>query len=375
MNAVESAGQTPTQQMMYSIIQRIATGPDLSKDISEEEARIGMQGVLSGEIDPVRAGIFLIALRMKRETAEENRGVLQAILDARAAVTADVDDVVDIADPYDGYNRTIPASPFLAPLLAECGIPAFSHGLNAVGPKYGVTHRHVLKAAGVDIDLSSEQAAARLADPEIGWAYVDQANYAPGLHDLIELRQRMVKRSVITTVEVLAKPISGRQRTHFVTGYVHKPYPPVYADLARHAGFDSALIIRGVEGGIVPSLRQAGKYFAYTDGGEEIGYDIDPEMLEITQDNRAVPIPDDVPQTAKGEGAVSLTDVQAGARKAAEWGMAALSGEKGPTYDSLLYSAALVLTHLGRADSISAAGDVLRQVLDSGRAARRVRPA
>lgn len=375
MNAVESAGQTPTQQMMYSIIQRIATGPDLSKDISEEEARIGMQGVLSGEIDPVRAGIFLIALRMKRETAEENRGVLQAILDARAAVTADVDDVVDIADPYDGYNRTIPASPFLAPLLAECGIPAFSHGLNAVGPKYGVTHRHVLKAAGVDIDLSSEQAAARLADPEIGWAYVDQANYAPGLHDLIELRQRMVKRSVITTVEVLAKPISGRQRTHFVTGYVHKPYPPVYADLARHAGFDSALIIRGVEGGIVPSLRQAGKYFAYTDSGEEIGYDIDPEMLEITQDNRAVPIPDDVPQTAKGEGAVSLTDVQTGARKAAEWGMAALSGEKGPTYDSLLYSAALVLTHLGRADSISAAGDVLRQVLDSGRAARRVRPA
>jgi anthranilate phosphoribosyltransferase len=375
MNAVDSAGTTPTQQMMYSIIQRIATGPDLSKDISEEEARIGMQGVLSGEIDPVRAGIFLIALRMKRETAEENRGVLQAILDARSAVVADVDDVVDIADPYDGYNRTIPASPFLAPLLAECGIPAFSHGLNAVGPKYGVTHRHVLEAAGVEVDLSSEEAAARLADPKIGWAYVDQAQYAPGLHDLIELRQRMVKRSVITTVEVLAKPISGRQRTHFVTGYVHKPYPPVYADLARHAGFDSAVIIRGVEGGIIPSLRQAGKYFAYTDGGEEIGYDIEPAMLDIKQDNRAVPIPEDVPQTAKGEGAVSLTDISLGAKKAAEWGLAALGGERGPTYDSLLYSASLVLTHLGRADDISAAGEVLRKVLDSGRAARRVTPA
>ncbi len=373
MNALESAGQTETEQTMFSIIQRIATGPELSKDISQEEARIGMRGILKGEIDPVRAGIFLIALRMKRETAEENRGVLQAILDLRDLATADVDEVVDIADPYDGYNRTVPASPFLAPLLAECGIPAFSHGLNAVGPKYGVTHRHVLAAAGIDVDLDSAQAAARLADPGLGWAYVDQARYVPGLHDLIGLRQRMVKRSVITTVEVLARPIIGRKKTHFVTGYVHKPYPPVYADLARHAGFDSALIVRGVEGGIVPSLRQAGKYFAYTDGGEETGYDIDPGMLGIEQPTRAVPIPEDVPQTEKGEGAVTLTDIDAGARKAAEYGMAALSGEKGATYDSLVYAGALVLTHLGRADNIGSAGEILRDALNSGRAADRVR--
>lgn len=374
MDAVESAGKTETQRMMYSIIQRIATGPDLSKDISEEEARLGMLGVLSGEIDPVRAGIFLIALRMKRETPEENRGVLQAILDSRDTVVADVDDLVDIADPYDGYNRTIPASPFLAPLLAECGIPAFSHGLDSVGPKYGVTHRHVLAAAGVDVDLDTRAAAARLSDPALGWAYVDQAQYAPGLHDLIELRQRMVKRSVVTTVEVLARPIRARQRTHFVTGYVHKPYPPVYADLARHAGFDSALIIRGVEGGIIPSLRQAGRYFAYIDGGQEEGHDIDPGMLDIVQDYRAVPIPDDVPQSAKGEGAVTLTDVTAAAEKAAEYGLAALSGEKGATYDSLVYAGSIVLKHLGRAEDITAAGKVLREVLDSGRAVRRVRP-
>ena len=373
MDAAQSAGHTELQQTMFSIIQRIATGPDLSKNISTEEARLGMQGVLSGDIDPVRAGIFLIALRMKRETAEENRGVLQAILDARESVTAPVDEVVDIADPYDGYNRTIPASPFLAPLLAECGVAAFSHGLDAVGPKYGVTHRHVLAAAGIDVDLNPTQAASRLADTTLGWAYVDQARFAPGLHDLIELRQRMIKRSVITTVEVLAKPISGRLKTHFVTGYVHKPYPPVYADLARHAGFDSAMLIRGVEGGVIPSLRQAGKYFAYTDGGQEIGVDIDPSMLSIEQESRAVPIPNDVPQSARGEGSVTLTDVQAAARKAADFGMAALAGEKGPTYDSLVYSGALVLTHLGKARTIADAGELLRSTLDSGRAASRVR--
>jgi anthranilate phosphoribosyltransferase len=373
MNAAEAAGKTELQQLMYSIIQRVATGPDLSKDISQEEARMGMRGVLQGEIDPVRSGIFLIALRMKRETDEENRGILQAILDTRIGITAEVDEVLDIADPYDGYNRTIPASPFLAPLLAECGVPTVTHGLEAVGPKYGMTHRQCLLAAGVPVDLDPEAAAARLADPAIGWSYVDQARYAPKLHDLVELRQRMVKRSVITTVEVLGRPISGRKRTHFMTGYVHKPYPPIYADLARCAGFDSAIIMRGVEGGVIPSLRQPGKYFAYHEGGAEVPYDIDPAMVAVEQEQRAVPIPGDVPQSSRGEGAITVTDVLAGARKAAELGLAALRGEKGPTYDSLVYSGAVVLKHLGRAPDLAQAAGQLRAVLDSGRAAERVR--
>jgi len=56
--------------------------------------------------------------------------------------------------------------PFISPVLAECVLPAISHGLDTVGPKYGVTHRHVLQAAGIDVDLSVEQAAERLTDPQ-----------------------------------------------------------------------------------------------------------------------------------------------------------------------------------------------------------------
>ncbi len=372
MNAPSPTEQEQLDRMMASIIQRIATGPDLSKDIEQEEARQGMLGLLRNAVDPVRAAIFLIALRMKRETREENRGVLQAILDVTDHATAEVDEVLDIADPYDGYNRTLPASPFLAPLMAELGVPAISHGLDRVGPKYGITHRHVLAAAGVDVDLDSHAAARRLSDPALGWAYVDQARFCPPLHDLIELRQKMIKRSVITTVEVLAQPVRGRLKTHFMTGYVHKPYPPVYADLARLAGFDSALLIRGVEGGVIPSLRQAGKYVAYHDGGEEEEHDIAPDRIGIRQDTRCVPVPDDIPQSARGEGTVTITDTAAGARRAAELGMAALRGEHGPTYDSLLYAAALALHHLGRADSLSDAAARVREVLDSGRAAARV---
>jgi anthranilate phosphoribosyltransferase len=363
-----------TQRTMRSIIQRIATGPELSKDITQEEARLGMGAVLRGEVDPVQAGVFMIALRMKRETDDEMRGVLDAVREATRHAVADVDEVVDIADPYDGYNRCLPASPFLPAVLAECGVAAVTHGLETVGPKYGVTHRHVLSAAGVNVDLGPEQAAARLSDSAIGWSYVDQKAFCPTLHDLVDLRSTIVKRQVVTTVEVMAKPIHGRKHTHLVTGYVHKPYPRIYAMLARHADFHSALLVRGVEGGVLPSLRQKGVCFNYQSHGEEQSFDIDPTAIGIEQPVRAVPLPDDLPTTNRpGDEIAVAVDVVATAKASAQAGMAALEGQKGPTYDSLVFSAALILWHLGRERTLQAAADRARGVLDSGRAAGRVR--
>lgn len=304
--------------LMRSIIQRIATGPELSKDISREEARLGTKAIIDNQIDPVQVAIFFIALRMKRESLEENKGVMDAVLETTRRVVAEVDEVIDIGDPYDGYNRCLPVSPFLGPVLAELGVHVVSHGLDRVGPKYGVGARHVLQAAGVPVDLTPAEAAARLADPALGWTYLDQAQSNPGMHNLVGLRAQMIKRQVLTTVEVLSKPIAGRKKTHFITGFVHKPYPPIYAELARIAGFDTACIIRGVEGGVMPSLRQAGRYFQYHDMGPETEVAIEPSSIGISQDVRAVPLPGSV-MTAEGEDEiVAALDIPATARAAAD---------------------------------------------------------
>ncbi|MFP5418669.1 MAG: anthranilate phosphoribosyltransferase [Gammaproteobacteria bacterium] len=359
--------------LMRSIIQRIATGPDLSKDISRAEAHLGTKAIIENAIDPIQVGIYFIALRMKRETQDENRGVLDAVLETTRRVTAGVDEVVDIGDPYDGYTRCLPAAPFLGPLLAELGVHVVSHGLDKVGPKYGVTVRHVLEAAGVPVNLTPAEAAARLSDPALGWSYVDQAQSNPGMHNLIPLRSQMIKRQVLTTVEVLSKPIAGKLKTHFVTGYVHKPYPPVYADLAREAGFDTACIVRGVEGGVIPSLRQTGKYFHYHDKGVETEATIDPVALGIDQPVRAVPLPGSVATAEGADEIVAAIDVPATARAAAEAGLQALRGEKSATYDSLVLAGSIILHHVGKSASVAQAAAQIRAVLDSGKAAARVR--
>jgi anthranilate phosphoribosyltransferase len=357
---------------MHSIIQRIATGPELSKDISQDEARDGMLAILHGEIDDVQTAIFLIALRMKRETNEENKGVLEAILRHSLNCQANVEELVSLADPYDGMNRNLPVAPMIPAILAACGLPCISHGLDAVGPKFGVTHRHVLEAAGIDVNMGLKEAKNRLEDPRIGWAYLDQKVFCPGLHDLTQLRQRIIKRQVLTTVEVLAKPISAKHKTHLVTGYVHKPYPAKYATLARFAQFQSCLLIRGTEGGVVPSLRQSSMMFRYQDLGEEEAIEITPASLAIDQSVRAVPLPEHLLQSHNSDEGVSIADVSQTAQWAADTGRRALQGEKGPAYDSLVYASALILWHTGRHDTLQSAAQQIRSILDSGQAAARI---
>ncbi len=362
--------------VMRSCIQKVATGPEFSKDLSFDETHAAMRLILEGKADPVQAAVLLIALRMKRETDEENAGVLQAILDTMHSVVADVDEVLDIADPYDGITRGLAISPFLPAVFAACGLPAISHGLDSVGPKNGATHRKVLKAAGINVDLNAQDSAGRLANPDIGWGYVDQKRSCPSLHNLTALRSRIVKRPVLTTVENLTGPVRGRQKTHLMVGYVHKAYPPVYARLARQAGFDSAAIIRGVEGGVIPSLKQPARVFCYHDAGEEYPLDYDPRSIGIDQPTRAVPLPENTTMAGtQGDAIATTVDIEAAARAAADTGMEALGGKAGPARDSLVYAAAIILNQLGRNGSLVEAADTVRKAIDSGEALSRFRAA
>ena len=66
-------------------------------------------------------------------------------------------------------------------------------------------------------------------------------------------------------------------------------------------------------------------------------------------------------------------DTDAIAKAAAEAGIAALEGKGGPSYDSLVYAAAICLLHLKRHVSLQAAAHAVRKILDSGEPLARFR--
>ena len=356
------------EQRIRRYLQLVATGPELSKSLNAEQAKDAMTMILDGDIDPIQAGIFLIALRMKRETDAENLGVLEALQDKTVRVTSNRKQIVAIADPFNGFVRGLTSTPFLPAVLSACGIGAYVHGVEQAGPKYGITAHRVLAAAGKNVSLSSPEASNRLDHDDIGWSYIDQKSYIPQLHGLIDLRDKMVKRCCLSTLEVILKPISGAEQTHLLTGFVHKAYPPVYEMLSRAAGFDSLMLVKGVEGGAIPSLSQLSRYFGYLKRGELQLNRLSPKDLNIDQSERAPGIPSQL-QPLIETAAYQQTDlIKPIVEHNAAIGLDALNSQSGPMLDSLIYGAAIVLFHTKREGSLLAGADAARAAIKSGKA-------
>lgn len=331
-------------------IKKVATGPHLSKDLTEQEAFDVTMEILSGEADPVRAAIFFIAMRMKRETNEENLGILRACQSVTGSQSLDVDQLFIFSDPFNGFNRHCPMTAFLPAILAACGLPALSQGVFEMGPKFGVTHAQVLSLAGYYINQSTASVAENIADTRIGWGYLDQAQASPALFALQALRTQMIKRPSLATLEKMIMPLKAKQKTHLGIGFVHKEYPAILGWLAEAFGYDSAFIARGLEGGLVPTLREPSNNHRMLNGTLE-ACTLKPEDFGIEQDTRGV-----------------KTDDAVTAQRTLDEGLQALDGEKGAAYDSLVYGAAIILWHCGVIESQREAADFVRQVIDSGKA-------
>ena len=350
------------QQLMREVIQRVAVGPDRGRDISANDAERVMGAILQGQIDDVQVAVFLIALRMKRESLGECKGMFSAMQSQVKTAQANVDELICLADPFDGYVRHLPMSPFLPSVFAACGMPTLIHGVETVGPKHGVTACKVYKMAGIDVGLGSATVANRIAD--LGWGYLDQSQYASNLFGLNDLRDHIVKRTAITTLERLLMPIQARNKTHFVLGYVHKAYPQIYGAIAQLAGYNSALLLKGVEGGLTPALNKPLRRYFFDDPElNEIDFsdsdkvDSAKTVIELEPDLLAA-------VTAHQSEAIGQTAVE----ECLSIGLDVLSGKQCVARDSICLSAGHVLFAHKRADSLKDGVQKAGLYLDNGKA-------
>jgi anthranilate phosphoribosyltransferase len=344
------------ESLIYQAIQKIAVGPDRGRDISRSDSADVMRAILEGAVDDVQIAVFLIALRMKRESIDEFLGLFDALQEHQQSVIADCDEVVCLAEPFDGYVRTATITPFIPAVLAAHGVHSVMHGVDSVGPKHGVTAHKVYAATGVDVGMSLGDASNRLNDA--GWSYIDQSVYAPALYGLAGLRDRIVKRTALTTLERLAAPIRGRQATRLVLGYVHKAYPKIYATVANQAGFDSTLLLKGVEGGLAPAVNKPLRRFLFD---RDLPSNID-QQKELIDSNALFSAQTAAPPRESDDNPI---------QECLELGLKALSGAPGIARDSLSLAAGQILYALGQANSLAEAVDNVQFCLDNGSAQAR----
>ncbi|MBD98137.1 hypothetical protein CL648_04990 [bacterium] len=217
------------------------------QDLSSADMITGLDYVFNSGKNAAKKAVFLEALRLKEETKLENHTAYDYLLAHSHHVTTALPHVIDLANPYDGFNRNLYSSVFLAPLLGSIGFPCVLHGIDAIGPKNGVNPRKLLQAMNKNAPKSLSEAADQLG--KTGWCYVDQSIFSPQLYQQKQLRLDMVKRPLLATLEKLLMPIRG-ESTHLITGYTHPPYKQKMTDLMHHSPATQGVLFRGVEGSL-----------------------------------------------------------------------------------------------------------------------------
>jgi anthranilate phosphoribosyltransferase len=239
--------------------------------------------------------------------------------------------LIDIASSYDGFDRNPGLMMFSACILAALGYPTLLHGVEKVGPKYGLTTHKLLNYFGKNPLKSMSYTLEDLEDPSVGWGYVDQSVYFPELFALQELRHDMVKRPVISTIEKLLQPIQTKNGNHLITGYTHPGYKTMLSTILKEQKASPiSLLVRGLEGSAqLPLDRQA-------------------PILTITKndiaDNFIRPSDFDIPEIGYN------TDLKFNEEFCMNEGLKALDNNTGPIRNMIIYNTASILFKFGLMD-------------------------
>ncbi|MBO9703763.1 MAG: hypothetical protein J7604_26390 [Sporocytophaga sp.] len=336
-----------TRDNFYKLILKVIKHENLSK----EEAESGIEQLFHIQTPEYLKGAFLESQRLKRETFIENKAFFSGLWNKVERVKTDLPVVVDIADSYDGFNRTSNFSLFTAALLASLDIPCIIHSIDKVAPKEGYTSHQLLKLAGKDPLKSVLHAKQALENKSIGLAYLDQQIFFNNLFLLKKMRKEMVKRPFLATFEKLLQPIQSTQGNYLVSGYTHPHYKEeVVKQLKEQGECKMALIFKGLEGSTQLTLSRGSTAIFY-DGNEINESLVSPEDFEL-------PLVE-----SKQDKSIKPEDVLSE-------GLAALEGKKNYAREAIIYQAAVIITKFNliqQKDLIS----LLQQKLDSGEALNR----
>jgi anthranilate phosphoribosyltransferase len=200
-----------------------------------DEARRAASLILAAAATPAQVGAFLIALRVKEETAEELAGFTLALREKCQTAMDLPGPLVDCAGAYDGRIRSLPTGVAAALVATRAGVCSLFHGTRGLG-RAGVVPGDILSA------LTGGKGAP-------GIAYVDQTEYSPALAALKSLRNELGLRTAFNSAEKLVSLAHNTQSLRSVLiGVFHGPYLERMARAAVLSGLESGMVIQGLEG-------------------------------------------------------------------------------------------------------------------------------
>ena len=348
----------PDEAVVVKALEKILRGGHLTYD---ETRRMG-KAILNGDVKGALKGAALIGQRMNLESYNEVRGYLDATFSPEQVQEVSVESLTHFGQPFDGATRYFRPTLFIAAVRAALGEPSVLHGVDEMPPKSGITEEKILQEVGARTDLSLDEAASLIEDPEVGFAYVSQREYSPGAYSIRELRVHIKKRPPWAATEKAQQLFASSGANYMVIGYYHAGYETPLLQLIWERGFRAGLVVKGEEGTSHYALRlgnpstEERQAINYSQGFRHVGEQREDFSLDID--------PSEFGFSYEKNPRIETVDPEAFASA----GLDALSGKKGQIYDRLVLNTAMTDYLLGICPNPHEAIERTKEAIDSGHA-------
>ena len=325
--------------MIKEVIAALLDGQDLAR----EQAADTMREIMSGGATDAQIAGFLIALRVKGETAHELAGCVEVMREKVTRIPAKAEHLVDTCGTGGDRSGTFNISTATALVAAGAGATVAKHGNRSVSSHSGSAD--VMKELGVNIDISPERVARCLE--KVGMAFL----FAPLLHAAMKYaigpRRELGVRTIFNILGPLTNPAGARRQ---LIGVYSADLAELVAKALLELGAERALVVYGRDGldEITTSDRTA---VWEVSEGKLKAYDLDPLDLGVPRTTHEELVAKDAADSAAMIGKV-------------------LAGERGPCRDAVVLNSAGALyasdIAVGFEDGMAKAAESI----DTGRASR-----
>jgi anthranilate phosphoribosyltransferase len=314
-------------------------------DLDRGEARGVMGTIMEGEATPAQIGGFLVALRLKGETADEIAGCAEAMREHVLPVRPRRSDLVDTAGTGGDGARTFNISTAAALVAAAAGAGVAKHGNRAVSSSSGSAD--VLEALGFSLELPTERIERSI--DELGFGFLFAPTHHPAMRHAAPVRRELAARTVFNVLGPLTNPAGARAA---VVGVYAPELVPTIADVLLRLGATRAFVVHGARG--IDELSPAGpNLVCEVVDGEVRRRVIDPLELGVSRS-----APEELRGGNPEENAKTIRDIFAGAN--------------GGRRDAVLLNAAGAIAAGGLAKDLREGLGLAREALDSGLAGERL---
>ena len=313
----------------------------LGQRLSEGEAALAFDRMMSGDATPAQMGGFLMALRVRGETVEEITGAARTMRAKALRIDAPPGAIDTVGTGGDGAG-TFNISTAASLVVAACGVPVAKHGNRAFSSRSGAAD--ILAALGVNID--AEPSVVGRAMVEAGIGFLMAPRYHSAMRHVGPTRVELGTRTIFNLLGPLSNPAGAKRQ---LVGVFAPNWVRPIAEVLAKLGSERAWVVHG--DGLDELTTTGTTLVAELKDGKVASFEVTPEDAGLPR--------------------ATLDDIKGGdpAANAAQLTLL-LDGRRGPLRDIVLLNSAAALIVAGRARDLRRGVDQAAEAIDEGKARR-----